>query len=108
MLRHCLSRSRAAAVGRLVLQRRAYSSAHQRDDDRASDPLRILFCGSDAFSCESLRALHQEHARGGGKLIEALDVMVVPPRRTGRGLKQLRQGTTRRDRQRLATSRCLC
>ncbi|KAM4063937.1 formyl transferase domain-containing protein [Hirsutella rhossiliensis] len=74
-------------VGRLPLQhRRALSTAHG-----ATDPLRILFCGSDAFSCESLRALHGEHVRGGGGLVEALDVMVLPPKRTGRGLKQLRQ-----------------
>ncbi|KYK61805.1 hypothetical protein DCS_02949 [Drechmeria coniospora] len=55
-----------------------------------SDPLRILFCGSDTFSCASLRALHSEHARN-SKLVEALEVMVLPPRRTGRGLKQLRE-----------------
>ncbi|KAL7942176.1 formyl transferase [Trichoderma barbatum] len=55
-----------------------------------SDPLRILFCGSDAFSCESLRALHQEHERN-AKLIESLDVMVLPPRRTGRGFKDIKE-----------------
>ncbi|ODA82613.1 hypothetical protein RJ55_01121 [Drechmeria coniospora] len=55
-----------------------------------SDPLRILFCGSDTFSCASLRALHSEHAQN-SKLVEALEVMVLPPRRTGRGLKQLRE-----------------
>ncbi|RCI09098.1 hypothetical protein L249_5043 [Ophiocordyceps polyrhachis-furcata BCC 54312] len=55
---------------------------------RASDPLRILFCGSDAFSCESLRALHRELGSGA---VEALDVMVLPPKRMGRGMKQLRQ-----------------
>ncbi|KND89753.1 Methionyl-tRNA formyltransferase, mitochondrial [Tolypocladium ophioglossoides CBS 100239] len=58
--------------------------------NKASDPLRILFCGSDAFSCESLRALHGEHVRD-GRLVEALDVMVLPPRRTGRGFKQIRE-----------------
>ncbi|POR37599.1 Methionyl-tRNA formyltransferase, mitochondrial [Tolypocladium paradoxum] len=57
---------------------------------KASDPLRILFCGSDAFSCESLRALHGEHVRD-GRLVEALDVMVLPPKRTGRGFKQIRE-----------------
>lgn len=67
--------------------RRRFSSAA----NKASDPLRILFCGSDAFSCESLRALHGEHVRD-GRLVEALDVMVLPPKRTGRGFKQIREG----------------
>lgn len=66
---------------------RAFSSVRG-----ATDPLRILFCGSDAFSCESLRALHCEHVRDQGALVEALDVMVLPPRRTGRGLRQLWEG----------------
>lgn len=79
------------AGGRLTLQRRASSSAPNRLAG-ATDPLRILFCGSDAFSCESLRALHGEHVRGKGGLIESLDVMVLPPKRMGRGLKLLREG----------------
>lgn len=58
---------------------------------KTSDPLRILFCGSDAFSCESLRALHREHERN-AQLIESLDVMVLPPRRTGRGFKDISEG----------------
>jgi hypothetical protein len=58
---------------------------------RTSDPLRILFCGSDAFSCESLKALHREHVANKA-LIESLEVMVLPGKRTGRGLKQIRQG----------------
>ncbi|KAK2592677.1 Methionyl-tRNA formyltransferase [Conoideocrella luteorostrata] len=56
----------------------------------SSDPLRILFCGSDAFSCASLRALHSENVQNRG-LVEALDVMVLPGKRTGRGLKQIRE-----------------
>ncbi|UKZ92094.1 uncharacterized protein TrAFT101_007063 [Trichoderma asperellum] len=66
-------------------QRRCFSSDIGR---KASDPLRVLFCGSDAFSCESLRALHREHEVN-RKLIESLDVMVLPPRRTGRGFKEI-------------------
>jgi hypothetical protein len=57
---------------------------------KASGPLRILFCGSDDFSCESLSALHREHVRN-PRLVESLDVMVRPPKRTGRGLKQFRE-----------------
>lgn len=58
---------------------------------RLSDPLRILFCGSDGFSCESLRALHREYVRDKG-LVEALDVMVLPARKMGRGFKMVREG----------------
>ncbi|KAL5086099.1 hypothetical protein Trisim1_009587 [Trichoderma cf. simile WF8] len=68
-----------------VAQRQCFSSEITA---RTSDPLRILFCGSDAFSCESLRALHREHERN-AQLIESLDVMVLPPRRTGRGFKDI-------------------
>lgn len=57
----------------------------------ASEPLRILFCGSDEFSCASLRALHTEHETN-KTLVESLEVMVLPGKRTGRGFKQLREG----------------
>ncbi|KAK1760614.1 Methionyl-tRNA formyltransferase [Echria macrotheca] len=57
---------------------------------RASDPLRILFCGSDEFSCASLKALEAEH-RTNPDLIRSIDVVVRPPKRTGRGLKQIRE-----------------
>ncbi|QPH05188.1 hypothetical protein C2857_002821 [Epichloe festucae Fl1] len=63
---------------------------HTSSLSRGSDPLRILFCGSDEFSCASLRALHREHVRDRG-LVEALDVMVLPARKTGRGLKMVSQ-----------------
>lgn len=69
-----------------------YAPFQRRHSSRkASDPLRILFCGSDAFSCESLRALHREHVKNRA-LVEALDVMVLPGRRTGRGLRTVREG----------------
>ncbi|UKZ62127.1 uncharacterized protein TrAtP1_003387 [Trichoderma atroviride] len=68
-----------------VFPRRCFSSHVGR---KASDPLRVLFCGSDAFSCESLRTLHREH-ESNRRLIESLDVMVLPPRRTGRGFKEI-------------------
>ncbi|KAG8427839.1 Methionyl-tRNA formyltransferase [Metarhizium acridum] len=68
-----------------------YAPSQRRHSSRkVSDPLRILFCGSDAFSCESLRALHREHVNNRA-LVEALDVMVLPGRRTGRGLKTVRE-----------------
>lgn len=58
---------------------------------RQSDPLRILFCGSDEFSCASLRAVNTEYAHN-RELIESLDVMVLPPKRVGRGYKSIREG----------------
>lgn len=58
---------------------------------RVSDPLRILFCGSDAFSCESLRALDKVR-RSEPQLVKSIDVVTRPPKRTGRGLKVIRHG----------------
>ncbi|KAK8053734.1 Formyltransferase [Apiospora saccharicola] len=55
---------------------------------KQSDPLRILFCGSDEFSSASLRALHEEKERNPG-LIDSIDVVVRPGKRVGRGLKQI-------------------
>ncbi|KAK4199395.1 putative Methionyl-tRNA formyltransferase [Triangularia verruculosa] len=52
------------------------------------NPLRILFCGSDEFSCHSLEALHKKHKED-PNLIESIDVLVRPSKPTGRGLKQL-------------------
>ncbi|KAI4960066.1 hypothetical protein J4E86_001685 [Alternaria arbusti] len=57
---------------------------------RTSEPLRILFCGSDAFSIASLRAVAdaKRHVPG---LIESIDVIHRPAKPTGRGLKTLRE-----------------
>lgn len=74
----CMASARSFATTRLV-----YKSK--------SDALRILFCGSDAFSCESLKALYAEHQRN-RELVETLEVMVLPGKRVGRGLKEVRQG----------------
>ncbi|OJD36128.1 methionyl-trna formyltransferase [Diplodia corticola] len=52
--------------------------------------LRLLFCGSDDFSIHALRALHREHVSN-PRLIDTLDVVHRPGKRTGRGLKQIRQ-----------------
>ncbi|EOO00337.1 putative methionyl-trna formyltransferase protein [Phaeoacremonium minimum UCRPA7] len=56
---------------------------------KASDPLRILFCGSDDFSCHSLRSLHAEHVRN-PSLISSIDVVARPGKPTGRGLRRIR------------------
>ena len=59
---------------------------------RISDPLRILFCGSDDLSVSSLKALHWEYKRSSG-LIKSIDVVCKSAKRTGRGLKTLREGS---------------
>ncbi|KAL7936944.1 formyl transferase [Trichoderma chlorosporum] len=85
MIRSSFGLLSAPRVRVAIAQRRCFSS---KISTKASDPLRILFCGSDAFSCKSLRALHREH-ESNTQLIESLDVMVLPPRRTGRGFKDI-------------------
>ncbi|KAK1724670.1 formyl transferase [Colletotrichum acutatum] len=57
---------------------------------RASDPLRILFCGSDNFSCAALTALTAESKRNPA-LIESLEVVVRPSKPSGRGMKNVRE-----------------
>ncbi|KAM3561322.1 hypothetical protein MY1884_002417 [Beauveria asiatica] len=52
-----------------------------------TEPLKILFCGSDPFSCASLRALHQEQLEN-KELVEEIEVMVMPGKKVGRGLKE--------------------
>lgn len=70
------------------------TTAHRAQ--KTSDPLRILFCGSDEFSIAALRALHQEHKANEG-LIQSLDVVVRPGKPTGRGMKKIREGGLPRD-----------
>lgn len=66
-------------------QKREQETSRQ---DKKSEPLRILFCGSDEFSCASLRELHNEHVQN-PTLIQSIDVVVRPGKRTGRGLKAI-------------------
>lgn len=56
----------------------------------STEPLRVLFCGSDAFSIASLRAVHDEKLNR-PDLIASLDVVHRPGKRTGRGLKVVRE-----------------
>ena len=60
-----------------------------------SDPLRILFCGSDNFSIGSLQALNAERLKDSG-FIESIDVVCRPGKRVGRNLKTVREGGMRR------------
>ncbi|EXJ77716.1 hypothetical protein A1O3_09945 [Capronia epimyces CBS 606.96] len=68
---------------------RAYSSQPRHDFSAKKDPgdpLRILFCGSDAFSTASLRALHA-YSQSSESNILSIDVVTKTDKRTGRGLK---------------------
>lgn len=66
-----------------------YATRHLTSDAaKKSDPLRILFCGSDEFSCASFKALLVEQ-RANPSLIRSIDVVVKPGKRTGRGLKEI-------------------
>ncbi|KAJ5051553.1 uncharacterized protein L3040_001329 [Drepanopeziza brunnea f. sp. 'multigermtubi'] len=57
---------------------------------RAFKPLRILFCGSDEMSIESLRALHAQHVEN-PELIKSIDVLFRPAKRSGRSMTELRE-----------------
>ncbi|KAG0634835.1 formyl transferase [Tuber brumale] len=54
------------------------------------EPLRVLFCGSDNFSATSLKALHNEHLSN-GDLIRSIDVLTLEDKRSGRGMKTIRE-----------------
>ncbi|KAI8624860.1 Formyltransferase [Xylariaceae sp. FL1651] len=86
--RSCLPRSHCYTRSRLNHDQRvaSFHSGRQSAASKVSDPLRVLFCGSDNFSCASLAALHQEHQQN-PKLIQSIDVVVRPGKRTGRGHK---------------------
>ncbi|KAF5535290.1 methionyl-tRNA formyltransferase [Fusarium mexicanum] len=87
MILSTVAKSRSLLDVRIPQWRRLFSQSVTRN---SPDPLRILFCGSDEFSCASLKALHEEH-RHNKNLVESLAVMVLPPRRMGRGFKTLRE-----------------
>lgn len=61
---------------------------------RSFDPLRILFCGSDEFSIASLKALHDYRVKHPDQ-IASIDVVCRPGKRVGRGLKKIRESTSR-------------
>ena len=89
---HRLPRSPLLARGH-QLQRRWLHQAPTASEaaTKSSSPLRILFCGADDFSIPSLRAIDHER-RSNPSLIESIDVVCRPDKRTGRGLKNIRQG----------------
>ena len=71
-------------------QKRLYAS-QANASQATSEPLRILFCGSDEFSSTSLRALYKEHERDKA-LIESINVVCRPAKPVNRGLRDIREG----------------
>ncbi|KAF3909472.1 hypothetical protein AA313_de0203219 [Arthrobotrys entomopaga] len=56
-----------------------------------SNRLKILFCGSDSFSAESLNALQSlKDEYADSQLIESIDVLIKKEKPSGRGLKSYR------------------
>ena len=80
--------SRPFAPLRHQLRRGAsHRGVHYRTTSgKLSDPLRILFCGSDSVSVEALQAVHTESLHN-PELVERVEVGVLPPKASGRGLK---------------------
>lgn len=70
-------------INTFVIHRRLFS--HKTGTD---DPLRILFCGTDDFSKESLRALHK-YSQTLESNIDTIHVVTRTDKRVGRGRKQL-------------------
>lgn len=69
--------------------RRTYKTEtlYKTNSGKMTEPLRILFCGSDNVSTESLHALHEEYVHN-RELVESIDVCVLPPKFGGRGMKE--------------------
>ncbi len=67
------------------------NSCRAFSERRISEPLRILFCGSDGVSIASLKALDVEHKQN-PNLIQSINVVCKAPRPAGRGLKSVRHG----------------
>jgi hypothetical protein len=87
----CLYQRHASSIRALSSP---YSSAAVVDSNsgrRSSEPLRILYCGSDGFSCVSLLALQELQAKS-PEIVQSIDVLCRAPKKTGRGLKQLTPG----------------
>lgn len=90
-------------LGRIIIPSKSLLSIHgfharllsTTNVPKTSKPLRILFCGSDSFSCESLIALVKEKKRD-PEGIASIDVLVRPGKPHGRGLREIRGGKVER------------
>ncbi|PHH59830.1 hypothetical protein CDD81_2466 [Ophiocordyceps australis] len=79
-----------ATTGRLCLVTSPGRRFSTPASPKRSDPLRILFCGSDAFSLSSLVALQDEKVAN-PELIEAIEVFMLPVKKSGRFFKLRRE-----------------
>lgn len=75
----------------IASSRRWLGTRWSSTETKQHDPLRILFCGADAFSIYSLRALHKLQQANPEK-IASIDVVCRPDKRVGRGLKTIQEG----------------
>ncbi|KAM0715344.1 hypothetical protein Q7P37_008842 [Cladosporium fusiforme] len=66
------------------------STASSTTTAKHHEPLRVLFCGADAFSIDSLRALNELKQRRPEK-IASIDVVCRSDKRVGRGLKKIQE-----------------
>ncbi|CUS13431.1 unnamed protein product [Tuber aestivum] len=90
---HYHGRLYPASPGTFPICSRCTSPIHFRSvstESLAKEPLKILFCGSDHFSTVSLKALHNEHLSN-GDLIRSIDVLTLEDKRSGRGMKTIRE-----------------
>ncbi|KAI3394693.1 hypothetical protein diail_2440 [Diaporthe ilicicola] len=93
-IRHISSTTTTAAAAAAITQPESTDATTSLGPCRKlapTEPLRILFCGSDEFSCASLRALHSLQAAK-PKLIKSIDVLVRPGKPAGRGLRRIATG----------------
>ena|ERR1700760_3138467 len=86
-----LSQCHSVKYRRGIVSYPASFSTFVRLEQLRHDPLRILFCGSDAFSIASLKPLVKLMRQDNG-IIETIDVLCRTDKPTGRGLKALSQG----------------
>lgn len=76
------------AIKPVYLQQQPRCWISSKANDKHTAPLRILFCGTDEFSAESLKALHEE-SKAPDNHILSIDVVTKKDKYTGRGNKKL-------------------
>jgi hypothetical protein len=99
--RHCLHKleillhrrwtcfPRQGQVDLLRANARPFCVSRPRSSALKDEPLRVLYCGSDSFSCASLKALHRESQLPSSN-IASIDVVCREGKPYGRGLKSVR------------------
>lgn len=88
----CTPMSLLSSIRSFSLKRPYIFQCRRYLHEKQCDPLRILFCGSDNFSAASLEALDDDRRSNASSIIKSIDVVCRPGKRTGRGLKTIRNG----------------